>query len=648
MPTREELKAKEKQLVGMLRQVRKYTADEKRGMAGGWNKKDIQEHVENGTYREDRHGPLPAAELGLKKPPGIVKATARSQSKWIRNISDEHAVRNGCRFNERLAEYTAEFFPKFLCHSKGEWGGKPFELSDWQKREVIYPLFGWVRPDGRRRFRRSYIEMPKKNGKSTIASGIGLYMLVGDGEPGAEIWSLGADRDQARIVHNEAINMIEASPQLSAVMKINKSNFNILHQSTRSWYRAVSGSSRGKQGSNLHCAIIDELHEWHGAGTWERLRYAFIARREPLSFVITNAGDDLQGICYRQREKADGVLSGAIIDDDYFAMILAVSRDQADKEIAAVGEGVTELPVARECNPGIGSIISEQDMARDIKDAIHTPSEMPNLLRLRYGIWNTGVNAWLNSVDWQGCLADFSDSNLQGASCAAGLDMSRVKDMTAMVLIFPDEDELGTFRQLAYFWMPEKTMRDDQRLVDYKTWVDAGLLRVGGENVVESDIVEADIKEIFSRFDVKQMAFDPMYVDETRLGDLYPDTEAVKFPQTIMHFAAPTAEYERLVVDGKLLHNGNDVLTWQAGHCCVKSDLNRNIRPVKPEHGDIRTIDGLAAGVMALRLVMGEDAASAYEDENVPMYADDVEDEDMDMDEDEMEYSGNEEEGFYA
>jgi len=174
----------------MLRTVQKYTHGHS-DKGGGWNKKDVEEHVQNGTYRADRHGPLPAATLGLTKPAGIVKATARSQSRWKRNASDEHAVRNGCRFNEALAEYAADFFPKFLCHSKGEWGGKPFELTNWQRDELIYPLFGWVRPDGRRRFRRSYIEMPKKNGKSTIASGIGLYMLVGDGEPGAEIWSLG-------------------------------------------------------------------------------------------------------------------------------------------------------------------------------------------------------------------------------------------------------------------------------------------------------------------------------------------------------------------------------------------------------------------------------------------------------------------------
>ncbi len=621
---------------------------EKKKRGGGQNKKSIEQHLADGTYQKYRHGPLLQAALGLQKPPGTVNATARSQSQWIRNAGDEHAIRNGCRFNERLADYAADFFPRFLCHSKGQWANQPFELTDWQKREIIHPLFGWVRPDGRRRFRRTYIEMPKKNGKSTLASGIGLYMLVGDNEAGAEIWSLGADRDQARIVHNEAINMIEASPELASVTKINRTNFNIGYVKTRSWYKAVSGAARGKQGANLHCAIIDELHEWLGTDTWERLRYAFRARREPLSFVITNAGDDLQSICYRQRQKADGILNGAIIDDDFFAMILAAPREDADAEIEAVGEGATDLPVARRCNPGIGTIIAETDLAADIKDAIHTPSEMPNLLRLTYGIWNTGVNPWLNSLDWEACRGDFTEADLELAVCAAALDMSRVKDMTALALIFPDEEVMGLYRQLVFFWMAEAAMREQQHLVDYKSWVDAGLLRVGGEKVVESAIVEADMAEIFKRFSVTHMAFDPMYVDETRLGDLYPDTEIIKFPQTIMQFAAPTAEYERLIINRELLHNGNDLLSWQAEHCCVKSDLNANIRPIKPEHGDIRTIDGMVAGIMALRLVMVEDEASAYEDENVPMYADDIPDYDEDDEDEDDSETETEEEGSYA
>lgn len=604
-----------------------------RNRGGGWNRKPVAEHVRDGTYRRDRHGPLTPGTLGLVKPPAKIEASVASQSRWIRNASDEYAVRNGCRFNERLAEYTAEFFPKFLCHSKGQWAGEPFTLTDWQRDSLIYPLFGWVRPDGTRRFRRSYIEMPKKVGKSTIASGVGLYMLVGDDEAGAEIWSLGADRDQARVVHNEAVNMIESSPDLGAILKINRTTYNIGYAATRSWYRAMSATPRGKQGANLHCAIVDELHEWYGSELWERLRYAFRARRQPLLFVITNAGDDLQSVCYRQHEKAEAILSGAIQDDDFFALICSVPREEAEAEIESVRNGATELPVVRRCTPGLGQIISESDLVTDIRDAIQTPSELPNLLRLTYGVWNTGVAPWLQGPDWAACKADFTADDLEGQRCMGGMDWSKTKDMTAIALVFPDDEQFGLYRQLAWFWMPQATILERQHLIDYQAWVKSGHLRIGGDKVNETELIEAEMAEILGRYVCEQLAFDAMYVDETRLQDVFPDTEAVKFPQTIMQFAGPTAEYERLIINQKLLHDGNPVLTWQAGNVTVKSDLNNNKRPVKPKQGDIRTIDGIVAGIMALRLAMAEVIESQYEGEGAVFSVSDLMSEEPDEEE---------------
>ena len=619
----------ERKLRGQLRDIRKLTGRDARGAGiatGGWNKKSIDEHLRDGTYRADRHGPLTPGTLGLKKPPGKIVATVSSQSQWIRNASDEHAVRNGCRFNERLADYVADFFRKYLCHSKGQWAGQPFELTDWQRREIIDPLFGWVRPDGLRRFRRSYIELPKKTGKSSIASGIGLYMLVADEEAGAEVWSTGADRDQARVVHNEAVNMVEGSPELAAILKVNHTNFNIAYHATRSYYRAVSASPRGKHGPSLHCVIADELHEWYGDELWNSMRYAFRARTQPLFFAITNAGNDLQSVCYRQREKAEAILSGAIVDDDFFAMIYAVPREEAEAEIEAVKGGTTELPVAHKCNPTLGYITTEADLLHDIRDAIHTPSELPNLLRLTYGIWNTGVSPWLQSTDWTGCGEKFTEEDLALAPCGAGLDMSKTGDMTALALVFPDQEEADLYRQLVWFWLPEKTIADRQHLIDYGAWVKGGHLRSIPGSVIDYAIIRRDIAEIFGWFSVRRFWFDDRYAGETAqwIQEEFPEIEVVEFPQTMMQFAGPTAEYERLVISGRLRHNRNPLLTWQAGHCMVKVDANNNKRPVKPKHGDIRSIDGIVGGIMALRGEMsGPPEPSAYEDHGV-LYANEI------------------------
>ena len=235
-----------------------------------------------------------------------MSSSSRSQSRrqppkgQIRTAADRRAIREGCWWDASAADRVRDFFEGFLRHSKGEWAGKAFKLLRWQWQDVVRPLFAWKRPDGTRRFRKAYIEVPKKNGKSTLASGIGLYMLCADGEQGAEIYSAAADRDQASIVHGEALRMAEASEELAGCLKLNKSTRNILYESTNSWYRALSNEPAGKEGLNIHACIIDELHIWKGRELWDTLRYGYRARRQPLQFVITTAGDDDESICYKE------------------------------------------------------------------------------------------------------------------------------------------------------------------------------------------------------------------------------------------------------------------------------------------------------------------------------------------------------------
>lgn len=238
----------------------------KRRPGPGGPRKSIERHILEGTLDISRHRERLQAEVSPfpPKPRKTVRASARSQSRWVHNESDQRAVRNGCRFNEALAQHAVDFFAKFLAHSKGQWTGKPFDLLGWQRDDLIYPLFGWVRKNSTRRFRCVYVEIPKKNGKSTIASAIGLYMLCAEEEPGAEVYSMASDRDQASIVHGEAINMVDALPALSAVIKLNRSTKCMSHLESYSSYKAASSKAAGKEGINIHCGIIDELHVWQG------------------------------------------------------------------------------------------------------------------------------------------------------------------------------------------------------------------------------------------------------------------------------------------------------------------------------------------------------------------------------------------------
>jgi phage terminase large subunit-like protein len=562
---------------------------------GGWNKKSLQEHVAEGTYRKDRHGAIESLRLDYLKPLAKVRASIKSQRRWIRTPGDELAFAAGCRFNEKLATHAVEFFPKYLRHSKGQWAGKPFELLPWQRDELVMPLFGWMRPDGTRRFRRAFVEIPKKNGKSTLASGIGLYMLCADGEPGAEIYSVAADRDQASIVHGEAIRMALASPELDACLKINKSTRNILYPATQSWYRALSNEPSGKEGLNIHAAIIDELHVWQGRSLWDSLVYGYRARRQPLQFVITTAGDDDQSVCYEEIERARAILAGKIRDDAYFALIY---------EAAPEDDWLAEEVWAK-ANPSLGETFSADSLREDATAAKGRAAAEATWKRYSLNIWSRATNTWLSPDDWARNRRQFSDEDLLGRECYGGLDLSRTRDMTAWVLIFPwEENGRRVFRQRAKFWLPKVAVDRYKDKIDLAAWQASGALEIMDDSY---DCVERAIVDSHEKFRLMGFAYDPMYARDfvEKLQNSYA-IEPIEFAQTIMNFAGPTAEYERLLLHDSLHHSGHAVLDWQAGHVQVKTDANANKRPVKPPHESHRKIDGIVAGIMALKLAMAE------------------------------------------
>jgi phage terminase large subunit-like protein len=570
-----------------------------RRAGGGWNKKTLEQHLADGTYQAYRHGPLEANKLDYPKPKGRVRAGIKSQRKWFRNASDELAWREGYRFSEPLAMHAANFFHLYLKHSKGEWYGKPFELLKWQREDLIYPLFGWVRPDGKRRFRRAFVEIPKKNGKSTLASGIGLYMLCADGEPGAEVYSAAADKEQAGIVHGEAMRMAEASTALSACLKVNGSTKNILYKAFKSWYRALSSEPGGKEGLNIHACIIDELHIWKGRELWDTLRYGYRSRREPLQFVITTAGDDDQSICYGELERARAVINGAIRDDNYFALVYEASPE----------DDWTTEETWRKANPSLGSTFTVQSLREDAEAAKGRVSEEAVFKRYSLNIWQKASNPWLSMDDWQKNYRPFCGEDMAGRDCYGGLDLSRTRDMTALALVFPwDDDGKVMYRQLVRFWLPEVAIERYKDRIDLEQWHADGWLEYMGDNY---DPVEKAIEEAANQFNLIGLAYDKMYARDftEKLADNH-GIDCIEFPQTIMNLAGPTKEYERLLILNNLHHNGNPVLAWQAGHVQVKPDNNANIRPIKPPNEDYRKIDGIVAGVMALDLAMRENGSA--------------------------------------
>lgn len=520
--------------------------------------------------------------------------------RWIKNASDEHAVSQGCYFDEDAAQRVVQFFSRFLRHSKGRWAGQPFELFDWQYEELIAPLFGWMRSDGLRRFRTAYVELPKKNGKSAIASGIGLYLLMADREPGAEVYSLACDRAQASIVHGEAIRMVESSEALSNYLRINRTTSNISFDRANAWYRAVSSESENKEGLNAHGLICDELHAWKGQPgrrLFSTIKWAGAAREQPLLFCITTAGDDVKSICYEQYLYAKQILNGTVQDPRFFALI---------KE-ANLEDDWQDESTWRKANPSLGLTIHVDDFRSDCEEAKSRPSEQSAFKRYRLNIWSSSTNPWLRIEDWQACHKEFDVQNLESITCFGGLDLSKTRDFTALALVWPMESSSqqpeidADFFVKCFFWLPEDLVSDPGSPEEYRVWRDQGWLEATPGNVIDYSWVKNRMGELVEQFQIQEFAYDPYNAEQvTQEIEDQVGIERILFPQTIVNYAEPSREFERLVISKRIAHDGNPILSWMIGNVAVKSDVNRNIRPVKPEEGDSRKIDGVTATIMGL------------------------------------------------
>lgn len=533
------------------------------------------------------------------------RAAREGWARWIRTPADEHALLNGCYFDQAAADRVCEFFPRFLKHSKDPFRGKTFELDPWQRDDLISPLFGWKRASGVRRYTKAYCEIPKKNGKSTTAAGLGLYMLCGDGEGGAEVYSTANTKEQAGAVHNEAIAMVDVSEALKAELKINRSTKNISYPETNSFYRTLASRPDKNDGWNGHCCIVDELHKWHGRELWDTLRYMFRARSQPLLFVITTAGDDMLSVCREQHDYAQLILDGAHFDDRFFPLLYGAGAD----------DNWLDPEVWKKANPSFGVAINADEFAADAAEAAKTPTGVASFKRYSLNVWATGQSPWLPAGAWAACQREFDPQELAGRKCWAGLDLSKTQDTTALVLAFPEDDERVLI--VPRFYLPEETAREIEGRVPYVQWADQGLITLTPGNVCDYSFIEKDFLELAELYEIQEVRYDNKYAEElTQRIEAETGVARLDFPQNIMSFCGPTAEWERLVLSKKLVHNGHPVMAWQMGNAQVWTDANGNKRPTKPKPMDPRKIDGVVAGIMALQGVLEGNLAeeeSVYE-----------------------------------
>lgn len=517
-----------------------------------------------------------------------------------RHLRDlETAKMRGLRWSPEAATRALEFY-RFLKHSKGEWAGCEFRLEPWQQF-LIGSVFGWLREDGLRRFRIAYVEVPRKNGKTQLAAGVGLYLLIADGEPGAEVYAAATKRDQARIVWDEAARMVRASPALAKRIKVLPGKGNMHIPATAAKFEPLGADADSLDGLNIHGAIVDELHAHKSRDLWDVLETATGARRQPLVFAITTAGVDQNSICYEMHDYSTKVLSGAVQDDTLFAFIAAMD-DEDDWESPATW---------RKANPNLGISVKEDDLRRKAQKAREMPSALNAFLRLHLNKWTQQVERAIDLDVWDEQAGLVVEENLVGRTCFGGLDLSAVSDMTAWVLVFPHDDDPETIDVLWRFWVPEARLKDNSNRYrhQYQAWAREGWLKTTPGDAIDYSFVKAQILQDAQRFRLVDLAVDRLFQAHQLATELAEEgLTVVGMGQGFTSMAAPMAEFFRRLLARKIRHGGHPVARWMADAAVVRQDPAGNMKFDKANSQ--ARIDGLVALVMALDRAMRHSAAA--------------------------------------
>lgn len=512
----------------------------------------------------------------------------------------------GIWFDERAAEKAVGFF-ELLPQIKGEWGtGAPLTLQPWQAF-IVGSLFGWKRrADNMRRFRTAYNEVARKNGKSTLSCGIGILLAFFDGEPGAEVYAAATKRDQAKIVWNDAAAMVKRTAGLRARIRAYRDN---LHsEATASKFEPLGADADTLDGLNIHGAIVDELHAHPNRKVVDVLETATGARRQPLIFYITTAGFDRHSVCWSHHDYSVRVLEGTVEDDTWFGFIAGLDD----------GDDWRDPAVWVKANPNLGVSVKVDDLERKAKRAQEVPTEQQEFRRKHCNEWTESETRWLDLDAWDRCSGKpAADADLDGRVCYAGVDLSSTTDLTAAVLVFPDED--GGYDVRCRVFVPEDNIRRraEKDRVPYPVWVEQGLIEATDGNVVDYDVVEARLKADAERYDLREVAIDRWNSTSTQTRLTEAGITVVPFGQGFASMTAPTKELERLVMDGKIRHGGNPVLRWAVSNAVAQFDAAGNVKLAKDKSTD--RIDPVIALVMAIGRAMVHPAeqGSVYESRGV-------------------------------
>lgn len=517
-------------------------------------------------------------------------------------------------FDQSKAARTIKFFENILKHTKGAVAGHAFKLMLWQL-EIFTEVFGTLDADtGTRLYQTIYLEIAKKNAKSEMAAGIGLYCLLADHEAAAEVYGAASSKKQAGLVFDAAAAMVDMSSVLKKKLHVIPSTKRIVKLTDRySFYEAISADGNKADGVNPSCSIFDELHRWRG----EKCRQLFgvlsqssITRQQPIRVMITTAGESPAKcpIAWEQHEYCRRVNAGLIKDRRFFGRIYAAEpKDEIDKPATWA-----------KANPSLdinGGYLASSVLADMAQKAANDPAARIDFKRYHLNLWNQTKEKWVTPEEW--ALGNVEPRRLVDRPCYAGLDLSSTTDLTALVLVFPSldtdfdpeanpEENGESYDVLPHFWMPKDNVAkfSDLHGVNYQEWIDAGLISTTHGNTVDFNPVKKKLEDARELFELREVGFDPWNAHQFA-NDLTDDGfRMVPLRQGYATLSEPTKRVHKLILRGKIRHDGNPVLAWNADCVEIKTDGDGNCKPIKPERGksNIR-IDGIVALVMAFARV---------------------------------------------
>ena len=504
-------------------------------------------------------------------------------------------------FDEACAARICEFI-ELLPHIKGKWARERrlIELDAWQAF-VLTTVFGWLHKDtGLRRFREVYLEVPRKNAKSTLSSGVALYMLTADGEQGAEIYSAATTRDQARIVFDDAKGMAERTPDLRTYLGVAILTHSITVAHTSSKFSPLAAEASTQDGLNVHFACLDELHAHKKRDLYDVIDTARGAREQSLLWIITTAGSDRSGICYERRTHVTKVLDRVISDETTFGVIYTIDDNDDPFDPASWAKA----------NPNWLVSVLRDDMEAAARKAESMPSALNNFLTKRLNVWVSGESPWMDMRAWERCAdTGLQLSDFAGEPCWAGLDLAQKKDFAALCLVFQRD---GTWYVFTRLYLNELAVAESGN-AHLSGWARSGYVQVTDGDITDFDVLAEDLRSYCKQFDMQEIAFDPalsMYFAGKLIEEGLP---LVEIAQRALFFTPPLIQVENLVLEKKLKFDGNPVMTWMVSNLVVKVSKFNELRSPTKERPENK-IDGPMAMLMALGRAMANEPKENLDD----------------------------------